>query len=482
VTSFDARREDAVGARRMTAVALVFSLLLVVSDLIAITLSFALAFVVRRWAPFLEPLRHGSEVYLNASPAILVWPVVFWQQGLYPGYWLTARDELRRCVTGTTLASLLLTAMTFLTQTELRFSRPIVIGGWLLSLALVPLLRVLVRRLATALHVRGSAAVVLGAGPAAETVMASLRRHHPPPLTPVAVFDDAYPEGSEVAGTPILGPVAQAAAWARARSISTAIVVLPGVSASDSLAFLEGGFSRVMVVSDVLGSFVADVIAHDLQGRLALELRQNLLSGPSLLTKRALDLILLALSLPVTLPLAGVISLAILIETGPPVVFGHPRIGRGGRTFVAWKFRSMVNGADQLLPQAVAERPGLRQEWDARRKLTVDPRLTRVGKVLRRLSLDELPQLWNVLLDQMSLVGPRPIVAEEIERYGDAFDLYVRVPPGLTGLWQVSGRSTTTYETRVRLDTRYVRSWSIWMDLIILAKTVWVVIEGKGAY
>jgi Undecaprenyl-phosphate galactose phosphotransferase WbaP len=267
--------------------------------------------------------------------------------------------------------------------------------------------------------------------------------------------------------------------------VRTAILALPEMERARLLPVLEKqdmAFARIVVVADPFGASGADVIAHQLPGVLALELRKNLLSRSSLAVKRGLDLLFLAASLIVTLPLAALIALAILFESGRPIIFGHPRIGRGGRPFKAWKFRSMVGDAEAVLRRAVEAAPALQQEWETQHKLRVDPRLTRVGRLLRRTSLDELPQLWNILRGQMSLVGPRPIVAEEISRYGSAFSLYNQVPPGLTGLWQVSGRSDTTYAERVRLDVHYVRSWSVWMDLIILARTVWVVATGSGAY
>lgn len=142
----------------------------------------------------------------------------------------------------------------------------------------------------------------------------------------------------------------------------------------------------------------------------------------------------------------------------------------------------MFKIANVVFEEALKEVPELRKEWDENHKLKNAPRLTRVGSILRRLSLDEFPQLWNVLKGEMSLVGPRPIVEKEIEKYGDDFDLYIQVLPGLTGLWQVSGRSDLSYEERVWLDTHYVRNWSIWLDLVILVRTVWVVIAGIGAY
>jgi Undecaprenyl-phosphate galactose phosphotransferase WbaP len=461
-------------------------MMLLVSDLAAVFLSFFLSFGLRKYGPLPSPLVHEFDVYLNVGLALLLWPLMFSQQGLYPGYWLTSREELRRIAIGSTVASLLAMALTFITRTGLLYSRPILIGGWFLSLFIAPAFRFITRRLAARIGLSGPPAVILGADQAAATVIGMLREQSPPALRPVALFaEEASRPGAAVAGVPVVGTLEQAPEWAVSHRIGIAIVAVSGTPSTSRMPSLESqatAFSRMIVISDLYGVSGADVIAHDMQGVLALELRRNLLSRNSLYAKRVMDLVLLCLSLVVTLPLAAVISLAILVESGQPVIFGHLRIGKDGKPFTAWKFRSMIGGADQALTKAVDNLPELREEWNSRQKLRMDPRLTRVGRALRRTSMDELPQLWNVLLGQMSLVGPRPIVADEIPRYGEAIRLYTQVPPGLTGLWQVSGRSDTTYAERVRLDTHYVRSWSIWMDIVILVRTVWIVLAGTGAY
>jgi undecaprenyl-phosphate galactose phosphotransferase len=169
-------------------------------------------------------------------------------------------------------------------------------------------------------------------------------------------------------------------------------------------------------------------------------------------------------------------------RTGRPVLFGHDRVGRGGRAFRCYKFRTMVPDADRVLAELLARDPEARATWARDYKLREDPRVTRIGAWLRRTSLDELPQLWNVLRGDMSLVGPRPVMAEELGRYGDAARYYLDVRPGLTGLWQISGRNDIDYPERVALDAWYIKNWSIWYDIVILAKTVRVVRDAKGAY
>ena len=217
-------------------------------------------------------------------------------------------------------------------------------------------------------------------------------------------------------------------------------------------------------------------------GILGLEIRQRLLLYGPRLTKTILDCTLTLLLGIVALPLFVLIMVAVKLDSPGPIFYGHYRLGRRGRPFTAWKFRSMVTNADVVLKQHLVRNHLLREEWERERKLKSDPRITRVGRFLRRTSLDELPQLWNVLRGQMSLVGPRPIVDEEIPYYADKYELYKRVHPGITGLWQVSGRNDVTYAERVNLDAYYVRNWSVWLDIYILLRTIWVVMIGDGAY
>ena len=198
--------------------------------------------------------------------------------------------------------------------------------------------------------------------------------------------------------------------------------------------------------------------------------------------KRILDVIVATLLLVPALPLSAVIALAIVLENRGPIFFAHTRIGQGRRRFRLWKFRSMVVDADAMLARHLAAHPDDSAEWREMHKLKMDPRVTRVGRFLRRCRLDELPQLINVLRGEMSMVGPRPIVEEEIPKYGAVFALYTQVLPGLTGLWQVSAHTHTSYRERTELDLQYMRNRTIWMDLVVLLKTVRVVTFGRGAY
>jgi Undecaprenyl-phosphate galactose phosphotransferase WbaP len=209
-------------------------------------------------------------------------------------------------------------------------------------------------------------------------------------------------------------------------------------------------------------------------------LDRNLVSKNNI--ARVLDISLILLAAPYIILAFLILGTLIKLDSPGPVFFRQIRIGRFGRKFAVYKFRTMVQNADQVLQDYLDKSPELKAEWLATHKLKQDPRVTRLGGLLRKLSLDELPQLWNIIIGDMSLVGPRPIVDAEVEKYGKIFKLYIQVRPGLTGLWQVSGRNNTTYERRVELDEYYVRNRSLKLDLEILLKTVLVVLKRDGAY
>ena len=200
------------------------------------------------------------------------------------------------------------------------------------------------------------------------------------------------------------------------------------------------------------------------------------------MTKRGMDVAGALIGLVMMGPLFLMLAALVKLSDGGPVLYGHSRIGRGGRPFKCLKFRTMRVDGDRLLEAYLANNPEARAEWAATRKLKCDPRVTRVGAVLRKLSLDELPQILNILRGDMSIVGPRPVVLEELDAYGAAARHYLRARPGLTGLWQVSGRNDVSYDARVRFDTHYVENWSVVEDLRIIVLTVPAVCLSRGSY
>jgi exopolysaccharide production protein ExoY len=198
--------------------------------------------------------------------------------------------------------------------------------------------------------------------------------------------------------------------------------------------------------------------------------------------KRGFDILGAALGLILLSPLFVLLALLVKFSGPGPVFYGHARIGRGGQSFKCLKFRTMVKDGADVLAQHFAENPEAVAEWEATRKLQNDPRVTRVGTVLRKLSLDELPQIINILKGDMSVVGPRPVVSDELALYGPAAVYYLKSRPGLTGLWQVSGRNDVSYVSRVAFDTHYVENWSFVTDLSIIVRTVPAVLASRGSY
>ena len=199
-------------------------------------------------------------------------------------------------------------------------------------------------------------------------------------------------------------------------------------------------------------------------------------------SKRIFDVIIASITLIVFLPLFAFVVLLLKLTDPGPVIFRHMRVGEGGRRFACFKFRSMVLDSDKVLKTLLESDPAARKEWDRTQKLANDPRITPVGKFLRQSSLDELPQLINVIRGDMSLVGPRPIVPSELTRYGDKLSLYLQARPGITGIWQVSGRNDCGYDRRIEMDANYVRNWRFSTDFVILLRTLGAVLAQRGSY
>jgi Undecaprenyl-phosphate galactose phosphotransferase WbaP len=358
-------------------------------------------------------------------------------------------------------------------------------GAILLSIVAVPVVREIVRLNYCRAPWWGYPTVVLGDEESGKRVIQTLNKQMDLALKPVALICSHPTESSHVHGVPIIeeSDLSDLEPYLKGKGYA----LLTGAAESrDPLMNIitenRGLFPHVLIVPEIWEFSCFSVSPKNLGGFLGLEVREHLFQPSKQFLKRLLDLILTTFILIVGAPLLFLIAMAIKIDSPGPVFYGQRRVGRGSVEFRAWKFRSMVPDADALLTRYLADHPALAVEWEQNHKLRFDPRMTRVGRFLRQSSLDEIPQLWNVMRGEMSLVGPRPIVRAEIPRYGKRFDLYTSVQSGLTGLWQVSGRSETTYAERVTFDTFYIRNWSVWLDLYILFRTVGVLCVRKGAY
>ena len=432
---------------------------------------------------------HGDfhpAAYATLLPALPLFFLVFSALDLYPGIAANTIEEFRKMLHAVTLSYLLIVVSTFLIKVDGHYSRIAFVLAWALTLALVPMSRRAVRSFGAKQSWWGVPTVILGANQTGEAILKILAEQPTLGLRPIALLNQHVPaQRSEASAGLFTGDFKQAAQLAGRNRGCYAIVAMPHLRAielEEVLNEYSQYFHHVLVLPDVSGMSSLWVSAKDLGGILGLEVRQRLSQTIPRLIKRSFDLLVASAVALCFLPLFLALILGVRLSSRGPIFYGQRRVGRGHSLFTAWKFRSMVMNADEVLEAHLERDPALRAEWERDRKLKRDPRVTAIGRIMRKTSLDELPQLWNVLSGQMSLVGPRPIVMAEVDRYGRRYQHYRRVTPGITGLWQISGRNNTTYERRTEIDEYYVRNWSVAMDLYILYRTIKTVLFTEGAY
>lgn len=427
--------------------------------------------------------------YFGLWPLLFLFLLTYAAMGLYPGVLLSPPEELKKSFWGTSLVYLALAVGTFLGREGETYSRAIYLASWALTAACLPLGRTIVRLSCAKRSWWGYPVIFFCdetevSQSAASALITNLRRRPQSGLKPLALVRIDDPEllpGTEER-TPLLS-LTRFFESAGHFSAEFALVAMPQCDRGRLEALfdrLSRHFRTIVLVPDLAVRSSLWAKSLDFFGVLGLQLEQKLLDPRRLLFKRCLDVLVGVVLGLLLLPLFLALALLIKLESPGPIVYGHRRIGRHGNTFTILKFRTMAADADQVLERYLAEHADLRAEWEANHKLKKDPRITRMGHFLRKWSLDELPQLWNVLKGDLSLVGPRPIVEDEIRLYDKFYTEYTQVLPGMTGLWQVSGRNDTSYDERIGLDMYYVRNWSIWMDIYIVLKTLPVVLEGKG--
>jgi Undecaprenyl-phosphate galactose phosphotransferase WbaP len=358
------------------------------------------------------------------------------------------------------------------------------LATWLLCLISVPATRWITRCYLSGRDWWGQPVLIFGNGPAGCDILQHLQKNPGMGLRPVAIVGHSSEPYEDLSSIEV-GSWEDAGELASRHFASTMIMAMADCRGADVIGLIER-YSHVLtnrlVVPEMANLPCLWATATNCGGLIGIQTTEQLSLPAHRLAKRIIDGVLTLVALLTLLPLLLVIALIVRLTSQGPVFYSQPRRGQNGVRFRAWKFRTMVLDADAALSRYLASNPVARREWEQDHKLKKDPRITTIGRILRKSSLDELPQLWNVLRGQMSLVGPRPIIDEEIRKYGDAYQIYSRVRPGITGLWQVSGRNNTTYPERVALDVFYVRNWSLWLDLYILASTVRVVLLQDGAY
>lgn len=401
----------------------------------------------------------------------------------YPGASLGPAEELRRMFYSVTSVFCGLLLFLFISKDTVAYSRLVFVISWPLCVLTTIIYRWGLRSIFKRYDFGNVRAIIMGAGTAGVKTAKLLAKNKHLGITPVAFLDDSPRlQNSEIEGLPVVGELNELGTSAKKLNVDYIIVCLPVTIIMEKIKEHCGGFKHIMIIpADSMFSAVW-VYAYDIGGILGLEIRCNLMLKSLLLFKQFVDYSLTILIALMTIPLMLFCATVIKLTSRGAIIYKAHRLGVNGKVFSVYKFRTMKLGTKQHFEQYLEDNPGAKEEWQKTFKLKKDPRITWFGNILRRTSLDELPQLFNVLRGEMSLIGPRPIVESEKKYYGDKYEMVSSVRPGITGLWQVSGRSGLGYEERVELDCYYLMNWNIWLDIFILLKTVKEVLFCKGAY
>ena len=466
---------------------LISKIIVFIADYVAIVLGTLAAYYLRLNLSFLLVISHFEvdEIYVYGIIPIVFLSILLLNNtySIVSTYWDTMKNLFRSITIGVVVSIVLM----YTGHVTNDVSRLFVVFAYILILLSVLSERFVVGKILSKAGYLVTPVLLVGAGKTAELVKRSLDR------MPIATYKiigyvDDNPKSSSIAKEyPCLGAFSDVEDVIKDTGVQTVLICAPGLEPKKLVSLinqLQLFVKRVAFVPELFGLPTSNITARGMMEEQAvvLHVQNNLARKSNRIMKRIFDIVATVYGGILILPIFAIIAVLIYLDSPGPIIFGHKRIGQGGKEFPCYKFRSMVSNAQEALEVYLKENPEAREEWEREFKLKDDPRVTRIGKFLRKTSLDELPQLWNVLVGDMSLVGPRPIVRDEIVKYGDYINDFYLVPPGITGVWQVSGRSDTTYEERVLMDSWYVHNWSVWIDIVYLLKTVLVVYKAKGAY
>ena len=466
---------------------LISKIIVFIADYVAIVLGTLAAYYLRLNLSFLPVISHFQvdEIYVYGIIPIVFLSILLLNNtySIVSTYWDTMKNLFRSITIGVVVSIVLM----YTGHVTNDVSRLFVAFAYILILLSVLSERFVMGKILSKAGYLVTPVLLVGAGKTAELVKRSLDR------MPIATYKiigyvDDNPKSSSIAKEyPCLGAFSDVEDVIKDTGVQTVLICAPGLEPKKLVSLinqLQLLVKRVAFVPELFGLPASNITARGMMEEQAVVLRvqNNLARKSNRIMKRIFDIVATVCGGILILPIFAIIAVLIYLDSPGPIVFGHNRVGQGGKEFSCYKFRSMVPNAQEALELYLKENPEAREEWEREFKLKDDPRVTRIGKFLRKTSLDELPQLWNVLVGDMSLVGPRPIVRDEIVKYGDYINDFYLVPPGITGVWQVSGRSDTTYEERVLMDSWYVHNWSVWIDIVYLLKTVLVVYKAKGAY
>ena len=351
----------------------------------------------------------------------------------------------------------------------------------------IVLFRYIIKKLLDTLQILKEPVLLMGAGKNAALILNHIKNDIGLNYQFIGYLKDPKGNNEIAKQLPCLGTFRDAASVIQKTGVRKVLVVAPELAQSqmeDIIYDLQPLVSSIGFIPDMGTMPLSTMDIESLvDGHVVMfQMRNNLMNRGNRILKFVFDWCLTLIGTICISPVFAIIALWIYFDSPGPVIFKHRRVGKDGKEFDCYKFRSMCVDADQRLKELLEKNPKARKEWEKDFKLKEDPRITKSGAFLRKTSLDELPQIFNVLKGEMSLVGPRPIIQAEVPRYGKYISDYYMVRPGITGLWQTSGRNDVDYTERVQMDTWYVRNWNVWFDIVLLWRTFKAVLAGKGAY
>jgi Undecaprenyl-phosphate galactose phosphotransferase WbaP len=454
--------------------------LLAATDTTMIAVSGALAYIF--WA---APV-HGQSagMYLELLPLVFLFIAGYERVGLYPGLGLGPVETLRRFTYVTLFGFLMLAAFSFALKLPHLYSRVTFVLAFALSVLLVPLGRVAVTQVAVRWRWWAEPVVVIGTGRRASHAIRTIQENRQLGYRVAAILapDTAASSNTQIEGVPVVGGLDRTAALV-AGGIRVAFLETE-MQTLEVFDRLQQDFRHVILLREFDDLPVEGLQVRNLGTLVGIEYRNNLLRRANQAAKRALDLLIGSALLILFAPVIVVAGMTVLVIDGSPAFFHQNRTGLAGRRIRVPKIRTMRRDADIKLDEYLSSSQQARDEWQTRYKLRADPRLIPgIGNFFRRFSIDELPQLWAVIVGDMSLVGPRPFPDYHLKQFTPAFlEIRQRVRPGITGFWQITLRSQGSTEDQEALDSYYIRNWSVWFDLYVLARTVTAVASGRGAY
>ncbi|MDR1948492.1 MAG: undecaprenyl-phosphate galactose phosphotransferase WbaP [Spirochaetaceae bacterium] len=455
---------------------------LIVSDLLGVMLSFGSGFFLVNVYK-LESINFKS--FVTYWPYLPVFIIIFQIFRLYPGVSLAPAEELRSFTFGSLIAHGAIILSRYIEDEEFGPISVAFIISFFVSTLILMICRSCMFSLLSKTSLGGIPTVIFGGGSTGQLIVDRLLKNKKMGYEPVLILDNDESTGNYYDTVPIIHDTALGPELVKRFNIKMAIVAMPELKHDELAKLLNysvSAFRYNVLIPDLFDITNIWISVRDFDGILGFASHQSLKMFWNLGVKRFVDLVVVLAGGIVVLPFLFIIALLIKIGSPGPVLYGHTRLGQNGRKIKVYKFRTMVIDAEERLKTLLASNPQIRTEWEVNFKLRNDPRITKIGKFLRQTSLDEFPQIINVLKNEMSLVGPRPIIGDEVEKYGETYERIFSVKPGMTGLWQVSGRSDTDYNERISYDTYYLQSWSLWLDLWVLYKTFGVVLKGRGAY